>query len=68
MALIVFVDFYKKAPSERPDFYILTFRDWKALIRKRYNECPPGSVELTPEFTMVWNEGKYVGVGVRPAK
>lgn len=67
-ALIVFVDFYKKAALERPDFYILNFIDWKALIRKRYNECPPGSVELTPEFTMVWNEGKYVGVGVRPAR
>jgi hypothetical protein len=65
-ALIVFVDFFKKDSGERPDFYVLTFKDWKALVRQRYRECSPGSVELTSDFSLIWNEGKYVGMGVRP--
>lgn len=51
---------------QRPDFYILSFKDWKAFVRKKHRDSPPGSVELTKDFSLVWNDGKYVGVGIRP--
>ncbi|MYM30677.1 hypothetical protein GTP58_20295 [Duganella sp. CY15W] len=65
-AIIVFVDFAAKSVLQRPDFYILTFKDWKAFVRKKRRDSPPGSVELTKDFSLVWNDGKYVGVGIRP--
>lgn len=65
-AIIVFVDFAEKASLQRPDFYILTFKDWKALVRKKFREQPTGSVELNADFALVWNDGKYVGMGIHP--
>lgn len=32
--ILVFVDFEKKKENERPDFYILTVKDWKELLNK----------------------------------
>jgi hypothetical protein len=65
-SMIVFVDFFQKAVEERPNFFILTFKDWKAFARKKVRESPVGTVVLTKDFTHIWNNGNYTGVGVTP--
>lgn len=67
-AMIVFVDFFQKAAEERPDFFILNLKDWKAFARQKVRESPIGAVVLTKDFTHIWNNGNYTGVGVTPTR
>lgn len=32
---LVFVDYAKRSPSERPDFYILSSTDWRAIVEQK---------------------------------
>ena len=47
---IVFVDFYNKSDTERPDFYVLTSSDWRnCILRKSRDRARKGlsPVEVT---------------------
>lgn len=65
-SVIVFVDFYNKDELERPDFFVLTVKDWKSFARKKLRESTPGFGTLNEQFILSWNDGKYVGVGIKP--
>ena len=67
--VLVFVDFEKKSPKSRPDFYVLTPSDWKQVIRARLIDT--GSVKrkevtISDQNVPTWQDG-YIGVGVRTA-
>jgi len=43
---LIFFDYEKKGPIERPDFYILNFEDWKKLTQKIYNNYKDERYEI----------------------
>ena len=48
-SVIVFVDMQDKEAHDQPDFYILSYRNWKNLLRKKkrdYEESHPGKTML----------------------
>ncbi len=75
-SLIVFVDFAGKEDTERPDFYVLTAREWHAVAtaaRDRYlAKHPERRAEVTEGGVLVLLDEvnaagiPYRGVGVRP--
>ena len=74
-SFIVFVDFKDIAETERPDFYILSEKDWSELIRikeKDYNARFPNQeteiVKNVLHFKSLINKyGKaYSGYGIKP--
>jgi len=53
--ILVFVDYYKKEPNERPDFYILTADDWVNVIETRFGEqIKSGELVLDEHNVPVW--------------
>jgi hypothetical protein len=75
-SFLVFVDFAGKAETERPDFYVLISKEWRALAMlemERYKaKHPDRRAEITNDNIVVLPDevnryGKpYKGVGVRP--
>lgn len=75
-SILVLVDFQGKSDTQRPDFYILTFSDWKALMDlcvaevKRKN--PNQAITIDKDYVIVWSkqvnsrEQPYRGIGLRP--
>jgi len=65
--VLIFVDFENKKENERPDFYILTVKDWEALLEKEL--ISTGKVErndVTINKNMpIWKDG-YQGMGITP--
>ena len=50
---IVFVDFEKKSENERPDYYILSVKDWKKIVKKQVRDDkvkkPNANIEVDEE-------------------
>lgn len=66
--ILIFVDFENKNENERPDFYILTEENWKALIEdelKKISAIKKGDVIVDEKNIPSWR-GKYQGLGVKP--
>ena len=66
--VLIFVDFEKKAETERPDFYILTSEDWEQVIESELGltgKIDKGEVTIDAKNTPTWKDG-YVGMGIRP--
>lgn len=74
-SVLVLVDFKGKTDIQRPDFYILTFSDWKALMDECLVEmrekCPNQIIDIDEDYVMVWrsqtdSKGRpYRGMGLR---
>jgi len=60
--LLIFVDFKGKDEYERPDFYILTGKDWQDYLDQNVRGADDLK-ELMNDTTPVWNDGT-VGQGV----
>jgi len=66
--VLIFVDFEKKAETERPDFYILTSEDWKQVVEMELRltgKIDSGKVTLDEKNTPTWKDG-WVGMAIRP--
>jgi hypothetical protein len=55
-SLIVFVDFCGKKLEERPDFFVLTAKEWKSHVQNRLMVCKPGAT-ITNENVLVGSDG-----------
>ena len=74
--ILVLVDFAGKSELERPDFYILTVKDWVDFVEGEIEEMRARGkrVELDDRNVPVWldevnAQGQpYKGIGVRPEK
>jgi len=71
--VLVFVDFENKKEDERPDFYVLTVKDWKSLVNRELDSrISAGEVKVNEKNIPIWVKkvGKdrkpYEGMGVRP--
>ncbi len=57
-SILVLVDFQGKSDTQRPDFYILTFSDWKALmalcIAEVKRKAPNQVIEIDTDYVPVW--------------
>ncbi len=74
-AFLVFVDFAGKGETQRPDFYVLTYKDWLKLLKNKKKNClkksPNRKIEINNGclyfLDQVNKSGKpYAGCGVRP--
>ena len=73
---LVFVDYAKSSPSERPDFYILSSSDWRALVEKKVaaikDKNPHKRITIDEQNVAVFEDeiGKhghpYRGIGIHP--
>ena len=72
---LVLVDVAGKSEKQRPDFYVLTFQDWKNLVNLCCKEgVEEGSIEIDQRDRMyvpVWVKQKkagklYTGMGISP--
>lgn len=72
---MVFVDFAKKAENQRPDFYVLTYKEWLQLLKNKqknyHKKHPDRRVDIRSGCLYFHDEvnksGKhYVGCGVSP--
>ena len=67
---LILVDFQNKKLGERPDFYILSEKDWIDFVKSAIKKYP--YVELNQENCPVWvkqitKSGKpYMGIGIKP--
>ena len=63
---LVFVDFENKKENERPDFYILTVKDWGKLLgseEKKQGPRPDIKPEMIKEYKERWDKiKKAVGI------
>jgi hypothetical protein len=67
--VLVLVDFEKKPVDSRPDFYVLTSRDWAQVIDARCIQAGHvrnGDVTISDCNVPTWSDG-YVGVGIKSA-
>lgn len=65
---LVLVDFKNKKELERPDFYILTIKDWKNLLEselKSTGKIKKGWVSIDENNTPIWADG-YKGMVIKP--
>ncbi len=72
-SILVLVDFQGKSNAQRPDFYILTFSDWKELVDFLVLEAkrkdPNQVIEIDEDYAPVWinqvnSKGQpYRGIG-----
>ncbi|MCX8205440.1 MAG: hypothetical protein N3H31_07320 [Candidatus Nezhaarchaeota archaeon] len=60
--VLVLVDFYGKKAGERPDFYILSQRDWEEYLDKFVKENP--RLDRIENSCPVWRDG-YRGAVVK---
>jgi hypothetical protein len=66
---LVFVDFEKKKENERPDFYILTVKDWKKLLKKELiqtGKVARGEVTIDEKNVPIWEDGYHQGWKITP--
>jgi len=66
--VLVFVDFEKKKENERPDFYILTVKDWEKLLEKELKltgKVQRGEITIDGKNMPTWKDG-YQGMGIVP--
>jgi len=63
-SLLVFVDFFCKAETVRPDFYILTAKEWRKIALKRARQNPTLSVgrDNVPRWE---DESSWVGIQIK---
>ena len=76
-AFLVFVDYTHREPNQRPDFFILSVRDWRKVLEKRVAEIkakkPKKRITITDHNVAVFEDeisrnGKpYQGMGIRPS-
>ncbi len=66
--ILVLVDFENKGENQRPDFYILTVEDWRALLFNRLRDkIESGEVVIDETNTPIWTKQNNVrGMGVLP--
>jgi len=71
--LLVFVDFEKKKPLERPDFYVLNVGDWRRYINKYIRPLGRREVRIDKDYCPHFkgHRGKqpyerFVGTSVKP--
>lgn len=67
---LVFVDFCKKEPLGRPDFYVLSASDWAIFVSKELVESGfvlEGKVALSSENVPTWSNN-YVGMAIKPGQ
>jgi len=75
-SFLVFVDFSGKEGTERPDFYVLTPQEWRAVVEaevERYRtKHPDRRIEISDKNVAIFldecdRQGKpYQGIGVSP--
>lgn len=68
-SVMVLVDFEDKNEDERPDFYILTFYDWKAFVKDLIMKYPNKGIQIDSDNCPVWtsqvkNGKPYKGSGI----
>ena len=66
--VLVFADFENKKENERPDYYILTVDDWRALLEKEListGKVERGDVSIDEKNMPTWKDG-YQGMGIKP--
>ncbi|MFC1957008.1 hypothetical protein ACFLVY_01765 [Chloroflexota bacterium] len=66
--VLVFVDFEKKEDCERPDFYILTPKDWQELLDRELmlpGKVDRGEVSIDKQNVPIWKDG-YRGMSIKP--
>ena len=61
---LVLVDFAGKAKSTRPDFYVLSLHDWKALVRDEKRKWPK-DVKVDKRYRLKYSDG-YEGFNLKP--
>jgi hypothetical protein len=63
---LVFVDFENKKDNERPDFYVLTVKDWEGLLEKELTDnVKKGEVTINEKNIPIRTDG-YQGTGIKP--
>ena len=66
--ILVLVDYESKSIIERPDFYVLTQSDWKAVTATELvtaGRIERGEVSLNDQLIPTWKDG-FVGMSIRP--
>ena len=66
--VLIFVDFRNKKEDERPDFYILTVKDWETLLKRELESTgyvKNGEVGINEKNIPIWKDG-YQGMGTKP--
>jgi len=64
--ILVLVDYQKKEVDERPDFYILNLKDWKALIEEEKDRIQGVHIDKST-WTITYPDG-WKGLNIIPAK
>ena len=67
--ILILVDFEKKPEYSRPDFYVLTSRDWAEVINMRCvqtGHVKTGKVTISDTNVPTWRDG-FVGMGIKSA-
>ena len=68
--IMILVDYENRKEMVRPDFYILSFKDWRDLLNTslvKSGKVEAGHVSIDNESVPIWNEG-FKGIAVRPAQ
>ena len=73
---LVFVDYQRRTPEQRPDFFVLTVKEWRKVLEKRVAEQrarnPKVEITISAENVAVFpgqigKSGKpYEGMNIRP--
>ena len=67
---LVFVDYENRALDQRPDFYVLTSRDWESFVNSGWvaEEVAAGGIRLDDDNCPTWIKWKrpIVGIDVAP--
>lgn len=68
-SILVLVDFCGKHETERPDYYVLTAKDWRAFVEDEILKRPHKKIAIDPDNVPEWTtqvkKGKpYRGMGV----
>ena len=76
-AFLVFVDYQHCEPDQRPDFFVLSGKDWRRVVLKRVADervrNPRKRITITPQNTSIFEDhigrsGRaYEGIGIRPS-
>ena len=72
---MVFVDYQNRELSERPDFFVLTDKDWRTVLERRVNDYkaknPEQRITITKENVSIFedqidhNNRPYKGIDIR---
>ena len=77
IVFLVFVDYQHREPNQRPDFFVLSVKDWRKVLERRVAEIkaknPKKRIKITEENIAVFVDqigpsGKpYEGMGIGPS-